>query len=255
MARPVKRLIVNADDFGRTAGVNAGTLQAHRRGIVTSATVMVLEKAAARGIREAAEGAPRLSLGLHFTLTGGGRPASPARALPVLAPGGRFRRRREDLPSEIPAAEVRGELEAQIGAFEVLARKPPSHLDSHHHVALHPSVARVFAAVARERSLPARAPTDECRRLLRAAGVRTPDAFVDRFYGDGVGLDTLEDILDRLGEGTSELMCHPGFADRELEESSTYSREREREIEALCDPGLRGRLRERGIALVDFGVL
>ena len=255
MARPVKRLIVNADDFGRTAGVNAGALQAHKCGIVTSATVMVLEKAAARGIREAAERAPRLSLGLHFALTGGGRPASPARDLPVLAPGGRFRRRREDLPSEIPAAEVRRELEAQIGVFQVLARKPPSHLDSHHHVALHPSVAPVFAAVARERSLPTRAPTDECRRVLRAAGVRTPDVFVDRFYAKGVSVATLEEILDQLAEGTSELMCHPGFADRELEESSTYSQEREREIEALCDPGLRGRLRERGIALVDFAAL
>ena len=173
----------------------------------------------------------------------------------MLAPGGRFRRRREDLPSEIPAAEVRRELEAQIGVFQVLARKPPSHLDSHHHVALHPSVAPVFAAVARERSLPTRAPTDECRRVLRAAGVRTPDVFVDRFYAKGVSVATLEEILDRLAEGTSELMCHPGFADRELEESSTYSQEREREIEALCDPGLRGRLRERGIALVDFAAL
>ncbi|HEY4229414.1 MAG TPA: ChbG/HpnK family deacetylase, partial [Thermoanaerobaculia bacterium] len=203
----------------------------------------------------AAELAPRLSLGLHFALTGGSRPASPARELPVLAPDGRFRRRREDLPTEIPAAEVRRELEAQIGVFQVLARKPPSHLDSHHHVALHPSVAQVFAAVARERSLPTRAPTDECRRVLRAAGVRTPDVFVDRFYANGVSIATLEEILDRLDEGTSELMCHPGFPDRELEESSTYSQERAREVEALCDPGLRGRLRERGIALVDFGVL
>ncbi len=255
MAGPVKRLIVNADDFGRTAGVNAGTLQAHRRGIVTSATVMVLEKAAARGIREAAESAPRLSLGLHFALTGGGRPAAPAKDLPVLAPGGRFRRRREDLPSDVPAAEVRRELEAQIGVFQVLARKPPSHLDSHHHVALHPSVAQVFAAVARERSLPTRAPTDECRRVLRAAGVRTPDAFVDRFYAENVSVATLEDILDRLADGTSELMCHPGFADPELKASSTYADERERELDALCDPGLRGRLREREIALVDFGAL
>jgi hypothetical protein len=255
MTSPVKRLIVNADDFGRTAGVNAGTLQAHRRGIVTSATVMVLEKAAARGIREAAESAPRLSLGLHFALTGGGRPAAPAKDVPVLAPDGSFRRRREDLPPEIPASEIRRELEAQIGLFQVLARKPPSHLDSHHHVALHPSVAPVFAAVARERSLPTRAPTDECRRVLRAAGVRTPDAFVDRFYGDGVGVSTLEDILDRLGEGTSELMCHPGLSDPELRASSTYADERERELEALCDPGLRARLRERGIALADFGVL
>ena len=74
---PARRLIVNADDFGRSPGVNQGVLEAHVRGIVTSATVMVLETSAARGIREAAERAPRLSLGLHFVITGGGRPAVP----------------------------------------------------------------------------------------------------------------------------------------------------------------------------------
>lgn len=255
MAAPVRRLIVNADDFGRSAGVNAGTLQAHARGIVTSATVLVLENAAARGIREAAEQAPRLSLGLHFALTGGGRPAAPARDLPVLAPGGRFRRRREELPHRIPDAEIRLELEAQIGIFQVLARKPPSHLDSHHHAALHPSVAPVFAAVAAERFLPARAPTDECRRTLRAAGVRTPDAFLDGFYAQAVSLETLENLLNGLPEGTSELMCHPGFADAELASSSTYVEEREREVEVLCDPKIRGLVRENGIALVGFEAL
>jgi predicted glycoside hydrolase/deacetylase ChbG (UPF0249 family) len=255
MTSPVRRLIVNADDFGRSAGVNAGTLQAHARGIVTSATVLVLEKEAARGIREAAGRAPRLSLGLHFALTGGGCPAAPARDLPVLAPGGRFRRRREELPDRIPDAEIRLELEAQIGIFQVLARKPPSHLDSHHHVALHPSVAPVFAAVARERSLPARARTDECRRTLRAAGVRTPDAFLDGFYAQTVSLETLEKILNGLPEGTSELMCHPGFADAELESSSTYVEEREREVEVLCDPKIRGLVRQNGIALVAFEAL
>ena len=71
-----KRLIVNADDFGRTPGVNEGTLEAHLNGIVTSATVMVLEKAARDGIRQAIERAPKLGLGLHFMLTGGGVPAS-----------------------------------------------------------------------------------------------------------------------------------------------------------------------------------
>jgi len=251
----VKRLIVNADDFGRSPGVNAGTLEAHVRGIVTSATVMVLEKSAARGIREAAERATRLALGLHFALTGGARPAAPAQSLPVLAPDGRFRRTRGELPPRIPEAEVRRELEAQIGVFEMLARKPPSHLDSHHHVALHPSVAPVFAAVARERGLPARAPTEECRRILRAAGVRTPDAFLDRFYAENVSFETVERILRALPEGISELMCHPGFADPELRSSSTYVEEREREVEILCDPRIRSLVQDSGIDLVGFGAL
>jgi predicted glycoside hydrolase/deacetylase ChbG (UPF0249 family) len=251
----VKRLIVNADDFGRSPGVTAGVLEAHAKGIVTSATVMVLEKAAARGIREAAERAPRLSLGLHFVLTGGGRPAGAARELQTLAPGGLLRRRPEELPTRIPPEEIRIELEAQIDIFQVLARKSPTHLDSHHHVALHPSVAPVFAAVARARSLPVRAPTEECRRTLRAAGVRTPDRFIKDFYAENVSFGTLERILEELPDGTSELMCHPGHVDEELKSGSTYADEREWEIELLCDPKIRELTRKRKIELIGFDAL
>jgi predicted glycoside hydrolase/deacetylase ChbG (UPF0249 family) len=251
----VKRLIVNADDFGRTPGVNAGTLEAHVRGIVTSATAMVLEKSAARGIREAAERAPRLSLGLHFVVTGGGRPAAAARDVPALAPDGSFRRTREELPRSLPAEEVRAELEAQIEVFQVLARKPPTHLDSHHHAALHPAIAPVFAAVARQRSLPARAASDEARRALRAAGVKTPDRFIETFFGDGVSFEGLERILAALPDGVSELMCHPALVDDELRDGSSYVVEREWEREVLCDPKIRQRARALGIELVGFDAL
>jgi hypothetical protein len=251
----VKRLIVNADDYGRSPGVNAGVREAHARGIVTSATVLVLEGAAVRGIREAAEHAPRLALGLHFALTGGSPPAAPAREVATLAPAGRFPRTRAELPERLPAEEIRRELEAQIGVFQVLAGRPPSHLDSHHHVALHPSVAPAFAAVARARGLPARAASAEARRGLRAAGVRTPDVFIDRFYGENVGLRTLESILEELPEGTAELMCHPGRADEALKAVSTYAEEREWEIDVLCDPKVKALLRARKIALVGFDAL
>ena len=180
----MKRLIVNADDFGRTPGVNAGILEAHAAGIVTSATVMVLEPSAARGIRDAAERGAKLSLGVHFTLTGGGPPASAARAVPTLAPGGRFPRTAEELPRRIPEAEVRAELEAQIEIFQVLARRPPTHLDSHHHAARHPDVAPVFAAVARERSLPVRAVDDAdrkpCARRASAHPIASSATSMDR---------------------------------------------------------------------------
>ena len=255
MIRTVKKLIVNADDFGRSPGVNAGTLEAQARGIVTSATVMVLETSAARGIRAAAERAPRMSLGLHFAVTGGGRPAAAAREVPTLAPEGRLRRRREDLPAQIPAEEIRAELDAQIDIFQVLARKPPTHLDSHHHAALHPAIAPVFAAVARSLSLPVRASNDEARRALRAAGVRTPDRFFDGFHAEGVSFEVLERILEAVPDGISELMCHPGRVDEELKGGSTYVVEREWEIEVLCDPGIRRRARALGIELVGFDAL
>jgi len=248
----VKRLIVNADDFGRTPGVNAGVLEAHRAGIVTSATVMVLEPAAGEGIAEALRRAPQLSLGLHFAVTGGGLPAAEPARIPTLLVDGRFARSPERLPHEIPREEVYRELEAQILLFEKVAGRLPSHLDSHHHSALHPSIQLVFAEVARKRGLPARASSEEARDALRAAGVKTPDHFLDGFYGDGASAENLRATLGGLREGTSELMCHPGRADEGLLAASTYARERERELALLCDPEIPLLLAREAVERIDF---
>ncbi len=251
----MKRLIVNADDFGRTEGINAGTFASHERGIVTSATAMVLEPGAEAGFREALARTPRLDLGMHVVLTGGGAPASPAGDLPTLAPGGRFARNAEALPARLDRDEVRREIEAQLARFQGLAGRLPSHLDSHHHCALHPDIEPVFAAAAREKGLPVRASSAAARERLRAAGLRTPDAFLDGFYGAGATAERLVAIVAELPEGTSELMCHPGFPDEALLSGSTYARERAREVEALCDPSVRAALARHGVALVGFGSL
>ena len=143
---------------------------------------MVLEPGAASGIREALARAPRLDLGMHIVLTGGGAPASPAAGLSTLAPGGRFARNAEALPARLDREEVRREIEAQLSRFERLAGRPPSHLDSHHHSALHPDVEPVFAAAAREKGLPVRASSPVARERLRAAGLRTPDVVPGRLF-------------------------------------------------------------------------
>ena len=251
----VRQLIVNADDFGRSPGINEGVFEAHARGIVTSATVMVLEKAAARGIRQAAERGPELSLGLHFVLTGGGRPASAPSDVPNLAPNGRFRRNLSDLPDALPAGEIAAELEEQISLFERMARKPPTHIDSHHHAALHPSVGTVVAAAAKRRSIPVRASSEDARRNLRAAGVRTPDHFVDGFYADGATSETLERIVSELADGTTELMCHPAVVDDELRRSSGYAEMRAKELELLTHREVRQAVQAMGIKLIHFGEL
>jgi predicted glycoside hydrolase/deacetylase ChbG (UPF0249 family) len=248
----MKRLIVNADDFGRTPGVNEGTLEAYVMGIVTSATVMVLEPAAEDGIRLARAIAPDLALGLHFVLTGGGACASPPAAVGRLAPGGRFVRSVEELPDRIPAEEVRRELEAQIALFEQMAMRPPTHLDSHHHAALHVSVQPVYAAVAKKRRLPVRASSGRAREQLQEAGLQLPDNFIESFYGSGATAQNLKFVLAHLREGVSELMCHPGHPDEALLAGSSYAHEREREIAALCDPTIRERLAEDQIELITF---
>ena len=248
----MRRLIVNADDFGRTRGINAGVIEAHLAGIVTSATAMVLEAAAEEGISEALARAPRLSLGLHFAVTGRGLPASNPARLPTLLSGGRFVRSPDQLPREIPAEEISRELEAQIDLFERFAGRPPTHLDSHHHGALHPSIQPVFARTARERGLPVRASSREAQAVIRSAGVRTPDHFLEGFYSAGATLENLRAMLANLGEGTSELMCHPGRADEDLLAESTYARERDRELAILCDPELPLLLEREGIERIDF---
>jgi predicted glycoside hydrolase/deacetylase ChbG (UPF0249 family) len=248
----VKSLIVNADDFGRTRGVNAGVVEAHLLGIVTSATVMVLEPAAEEGVADVRRRAPRLSLGLHFVLTGGGLPASGPDRVASLLVGGRFRRFPADLPPELPADEIARELDAQLFLFEKMAGGPPTHLDSHHHSALHPSVRSVFAQAALRLRIPLRASSDGAREELRAAGVRTPDHFVESFFGEGATAANLTSILRSLEHGTTELMCHPGHADERLLSGSTYARERELELAILCEPELKALVAEQNIRLVSF---
>jgi predicted glycoside hydrolase/deacetylase ChbG (UPF0249 family) len=248
----MKRLIVNADDYGRTPGVNEGTLEAYVMGIVTSATVMVLEPAAEEGIRLAGAVAPGLALGLHFAVTGGGNSASSPASLPTLAPGGRFVRNVEDLPGRLPEGEIRRELEAQIGLFEKMAGKPPSHIDSHHHSALHVSIHPVFADVAAEHGLPVRASNGRAAAQLKQAGVRVPDYFIESFFGSGATAANLRLLLNHLRDGTSELMCHPGHSDEALVSGSSYAKEREQEVAALCDPSIREVLTASGIELVTF---
>jgi predicted glycoside hydrolase/deacetylase ChbG (UPF0249 family) len=248
----MKRLIVNADDYGRTPGVNEGTLEAYVKGIVTSATVMVLEPAAEAGIHLAAAAAPGLALGLHFAVTGGGTSASPAGSLPSLAPGGRFVRNVEQLPLRLPEAEIRRELEAQIGLFEEMAGRAPSHIDSHHHSALHVSIQPVFADVAAEHGLPVRASNARAFKQLREAGARVPDHFIESFYGSGATAANLKLLLEHLREGVSELMCHPGYPDEALLSGSSYAKEREKEIAALCDPSVREVVNSIGVELVTF---
>ena len=248
----MKRLIVNADDYGRTPGVNEGTLEAYVKGIVTSATVMVLEPAAEAGIQLARAAAPGLALGLHFAVTGGGPSASAPGSLPGLAPGGRFVRNLDELPVRIPDAEIRRELEAQIERFEKMAGRPPTHIDSHHHSALHVSIQPVFADVAAEHGLPVRASNARAGVQLREAGVRAPDHFLESFFGSGATAANLKLLLEHLREGTSELMCHPGYPDEALVSGSSYAKEREKEIAALCDPTVREVVNSIGVELVTF---
>lgn len=212
----MRLLVVNADDLGYDPEIDRGILEAHARGIVTSATAMVGTPFSAAALRAAPDG---LGIGLHV----------------VLEPGQ-------------GAPEIEAALRAQIERFEALRGRPPTHLDSHKHLHAAPAALGVFARIARERGLPVRAIDGAMRARLREAGVAT----TDRFLGDAAlrpawTLARLLEAIRDLGEGTAELMAHPGH--RPSHARTSFGVEREEELAALCAPEVRPALERAGVRL------
>jgi hypothetical protein len=218
----VRRLIVNADDLGYDPEIDRGILEAHAGGLVTSATAMV----DGPSIAGALAAAPRtLGLGVHVVLAADADPA-----------------------------EVPREIRRQVERFRALAGRAPTHLDSHKHVHARAGLVEPFAHAAASLGLPVRGLDGGHRARLRAAGVRTTDGFVgDAALRPCWTLDRLLDALDALGEGTTELMCHPGH--RPVVARTSFGVEREVELAALRDPAARERVAVRGVTLVGWAAV
>jgi predicted glycoside hydrolase/deacetylase ChbG (UPF0249 family) len=249
-----RRLIVNADDFGMTNGVSRGIAEAHRAGIVTSATAMVhlgSLDASLPYLREA----PRLALGLHITLTWGA-PAAGAEWVPSLVePDGRFPRDKAVLAGRARPDDLKLECAAQLARFVEAFGRPPTHVDSHHQAHTLSPIREAVLDLAAKQVLPVRSPDDEVRRLARARGLATPDAFLG-----GAGDEpywTVERLLETiraLPEGTTEIMCHPGHFDADLAHSR-YGRQREVEFTTFTHPAVREAVRAAGVEMISFALL
>lgn len=228
---PRRRLIVNADDFGQSPGVNRGIIVAYESGIVTSASLMVRWPAAADAAVYAREH-PALSVGLHFDL---GEWAWQDGSWICLY---------QVVPLDDSDA-VRAELQRQLDVFRQLMDREPTHFDSHQHVHRQEPVRRIVTEIAGELRVPVRHFTE---------GVE----YCGGFYGQGrtgepnlhaVGVDGLLAILAALHPGATELGCHPGLAN---DVDSMYRGERAEEVTTLCDPRVRAFLAEAGIELFSF---
>ncbi len=242
----MKRLVVTADDFGLSPGVVEGIVEAHERGIVTSTSLMVNAPAAEAAFSEARR-LPSLATGLHLVLTSG-RPLGPPQPLSrLLDENGAFRRDGSGAQGLARPDEVRDEIRAQLRAFERGVGRPPTHLDGHHHVHLHPGILRVAIEEAGQLGIPLRSTGPEVRDRLRLERIRTCDRFVGDFYGGDVSEARLLSLLGSIDEGTSELMCHPGRKDGALAELSSYVDARARELETLTSPRV-------GEAVIRFGI-
>lgn len=250
----MRQLIVNADDFGLTAGISRGILETHRRGLVTSTTALASLPPHPELDAEAA-GLDGLGIGLHLNLTWGA-PVSPAGTVTSLVDAqGRFRRDPGVVAELARADEVRREAEAQVEAFTHRFGRLPTHLDSHHHVHRQPRVIEAVAAVAADLRVPVRSQDAGLRDGLRRRGIATPDHFLGEDSVEPYWTVTrLLDALAALPPGVTELMCHPGHYDEALA-YSRYGRQREAELAALCDPEGRATVERLGIRSIHFGAL
>jgi len=225
-----RRLVVNADDFGLSAAVNAGILRAHADGIVTTASLMVRAPAAEQAVA-AARRHPRLALGLHVDLG------------EWVRGGDGWRAAYEVVDTTDPEA-VAAELERQLDRFRALTGGDPSHLDSHQHVHREEPVRSILGVRARELRVP----------LRHHGRVRYCGAFYGQ-DGDGAPLPDaitaarLVRLVAGLSAGATELCCHPAAAP---EPATGYGAERVRELESLCDPRVRAAVQQARVRLCTF---
>ena len=278
----MRRLIVNADDFGLHAAVNRGILAAHTEGIVSSTSLMAGGAALDDAVRIAKQ-CPQLGVGVHLTLVGA-RPVLPvAEVSSLLDEAGDFYGSyplfiKRFLRGKIRLAEVERELAAQIDRVR-MAGIQPSHLDSHQHLHVLPGIGGLVLDLARRFSIRAiRIPAEPVafigatpatvgrlvgrggltmlanlfRQHAAAAGIRTSDHFYGMLAGGQLTEPAILAILRRLPPGDSELMTHPGFADESLADAFRWDYQWDAERQALTAPAVRALLAERQIRLISF---
>jgi predicted glycoside hydrolase/deacetylase ChbG (UPF0249 family) len=216
-------LVINADDFGASAGINRGIVEAHTRGLVTSTSLMVTGQAVGEAVALSRDH-PNLAVGLHWDVCGEDE-------------------REFDLDD---AAAVRDEFRRQLEGFHRLLGRPPTYVDSHRHVHREGQVMPLF----RELVAPLGVPLRDDGRVN----------FVGGFYAqwewqvtnlEYVSVPFLEKILrEEVPEGWTEVSCHPGY--RSPDYASVYMAEREEEVRTLTNPRVRRTIEELGLRLVSY---
>ena len=229
--KSVRYLIVNADDFGQSPGVNRGIISAHEQGIVSSASLMVRWPAAAQAALYAREH-PGLSVGLHLDfgewIYRDGNWACLYQVAPL-----------DD------AAALRGVVQAQVKAFVDLLGRDPTHLDSHQHVHRDEPLRAIVMDIAQQIGVPVR----HFHERIRYCGAFYGQTGKGEPYSVGISVDHLLATLKALEPGVTELGCHPGLGD---DVESMYFRERAEEVNTLCNPRVRRVLVDSQIELCAF---
>lgn len=251
-------LIVNADDFGYTPGVNAGIARAVTCGTVTSVSILPNQPGTAEALRMVRCGKlPGVGVGVHLCLTKG-RPVCPPGKVPSLTDGsGNFKKRRALLESVLSQEEVEREFFAQVELVRSFGIAL-DHLDTHHHIHSHPVVLGALIKVAQSYGLAVRHLSPAMRALLQSANVRTTEEFCGEWFAAEATVEAFQAfVVSALYRGVRslEIMTHPGRPDDHLARLSGYLAEREVELAVLCDERLREWLRAIPVRLGTYADL
>jgi chitin disaccharide deacetylase len=288
----VKNLIVNADDLGWTDGVNRGIVEAFHHGIVTSASLLANRAAFAGGV-EAARSAPALGVGVHLNLSDGAPVAAREMVTSLLNDDGELASGPESLLLRrvrrgLLLTEVETEWDAQIQKVRD-AGIAPTHLDGHKHVHMLPGLFEIALRLAKRHGIGAIRVSLEASSLRKAlswgstrhavlvmkqgvqarglkllardarvqadrAGISTSDYFCGIAQTGELTRQGVEQLLKSLPDGTTELVCHPGYADAALQKSPTRLQDsRQTELHILTDTRIRNLVASLGIRLIDYG--
>ena len=286
----MRSLIVNADDLGWTEGVNRGIADAHRNGIVTSASLLANGAAFDDAVKTAGQ-LPGLGVGVHLNLSDG-RPAAPPREVTsLLNEVGEFSGGPQSLLLRLTAGrvdpgEVEKEWDAQIQKVRAAGIRP-THLDGHKHVQMLPGLFAIALRLAKKHGIEAMRVSHEAsplrtalsegnrgskvalkqgvearglkllargaREMAERSGISTADYFCGIAQTGVLRKAGVLQLLRNLPEGTTELMCHPGYADQDLRDSATrLQQSRQTEVEILTDPEIRKSVAELGIRLINY---
>jgi predicted glycoside hydrolase/deacetylase ChbG (UPF0249 family) len=265
----MKKLIINSDDYGRTPDISRGIREAHLRGVVTSTTCMMNIPTTAQDIVIARQETPNLGLGVHLVLTMGRPISTPETVASIVDENGNFFNYTPLLErvNRLNLEEVLMEWRAQIEAFIRVAGRKPTHLDSHHHSSyFSASLFHGMLELAKEYDCAIRFPFTKVSseleetsarvpELIEQFNPRRPDVFFVDFYDETATKADMLNIIHRVGEGTSEIMCHPGYVDDAFANESVYNFQRERELEILTDPEIKDAIQTQGIQLITFADL
>jgi predicted glycoside hydrolase/deacetylase ChbG (UPF0249 family) len=275
----MKQLIVAADDFGITESVNEGIARSREEGIVTSLNFLptgeafddALRLAKSIGLNEA---------GAHLALTETVS-ITEARRIPSLVDAdGRFYKGHSQfllkfISGAIDLDEVYVEWRAQLQRVSSFGIRI-TNLSSHEHIHMLPELLDIMIKLAKEYDIPAiRYPHADrssgrkgimtvCKslallyfggnmfRALRSSGITAPEHFLGFLDSGNITEEVLLDMIDNLKDGTTELVCHPGFLGPEVLDKYRFHKNSEAELFALTSPRVKKLADDKGISLVSY---